>query len=1061
MVHGDDNPMRIQQLEIERFGVWEDVSLPFHERGLTVLYGPNEAGKSTLMRFVRGVLYGYKSQDEVRSGPRPTPIQCAGSLLLTHGGQNYKLRRVSKPGTRGVLEINGRQAKDNDPLLKDITGGTSEALFENIFAIGLTELQQLATLSGDEVAQQIYGLSLGPEGEQIFRAQNAFADQQKLYVGNHESSGEIQSLLSKLNTIDKELDRIDHPTAKHSQLLSRIDSVDVDIDKRKRRLTDLQRQSRGHHFLLRVWEPWKKERDLRQQLNALPVDSLDRETLDRLDEVENELADINESRKGLVTEAKRLQKEAEAIKTRPELEQHMCAVQNLHEQSREIETLQRSLDGRLSGQDPREREAQSLLSQLDGHWDIKRLNETDVAPSSMHRLMQQADTYRRSVRKRSRNVKKYKKMTASLKSREQEWSAQNRDHGTDSISESRKALRRKLSSFEELRSLNTRKEHLAKTSQLLANDRGTSTARRELPEFFWWVLAFFVFGGLALFAAGAYAAFHEYEGVAGQDAAWIVGLIYSLMGVSALGTCWTMKEHFSSQEFRFGDLGMERESVDRELYAVQESIDRIMRREADSIPHADAARLTSNIDYVPDEATLSRLRQQILELDRVETDTTGIDELRRKLSRMRQSLQDHQKEVSRARREWTESLRRFGLSETLKVSEAFNECQKIADAKQFLDNWNSKHQSEEQTRKQIDEYRRRVEELARIIEGQAFHVRDHAHVLAEWDREIKLLGERRRERTQLRQSSKEKRREASRLVDKIERIREQRGTLFTRLGVADRGEIAMKLAAIDERNELEKKIAVAHQAVVKIADSEPELAIVEEDLIAFEQSHSRTTLEDLKREIAEIESLLAADHESIGTLRQELRVIEDDRRVTSLRFDREQVVDEIREATEKWCATRLADNVVDELRQRIERDRQPATLMAASEYLKRLTCGKYHKIWTPLGQKSILVDDDRAESFGVEHLSSGTREQVFLSLRLAMIEDFARGGLELPLVLDDVTVNFDQSRTEAAVSTLLDVADGGQQITLFTCHFHLAQLFESQGVEPVWLPNLRSEFVQG
>ena len=56
------------------------------------------------------------------------------------------------------------------------------------------------------------------------------------------------------------------------------------------------------------------------------------------------------------------------------------------------------------------------------------------------------------------------------------------------------------------------------------------------------------------------------------------------------------------------------------------------------------------------------------------------------------------------------------------------------------------------------------------------------------------------------------------------------------------------------------------------------------------------------------------------------------------------------------------------------------------------------------------------------------------------------------MVLDDVVVNFDQLRTEAAVRTLLEFAEQGQQIMMFTCHLHLAHLFENQGVEPIWLP---------
>jgi len=80
-------------------------------------------------------------------------------------------------------------------------------------------------------------------------------------------------------------------------------------------------------------------------------------------------------------------------------------------------------------------------------------------------------------------------------------------------------------------------------------------------------------------------------------------------------------------------------------------------------------------------------------------------------------------------------------------------------------------------------------------------------------------------------------------------------------------------------------------------------------------------------------------------------------------------------------------------------------------------------------------------------LSSGTREAVFLSLRLALVADFSRRGIVLPLILDDVLVNFDRLRARNAARVLLDFADRGHQVLLFTCHEHIVELFTGAQVE--------------
>ncbi len=51
--------MRIKEIQIDGFGVWTGLSVSSLPDTMTVFYGPNEAGKTTLMQFVRATLYGF------------------------------------------------------------------------------------------------------------------------------------------------------------------------------------------------------------------------------------------------------------------------------------------------------------------------------------------------------------------------------------------------------------------------------------------------------------------------------------------------------------------------------------------------------------------------------------------------------------------------------------------------------------------------------------------------------------------------------------------------------------------------------------------------------------------------------------------------------------------------------------------------------------------------------------------------------------------------------------------------------------------------------------------
>ncbi len=117
-------------------------------------------------------------------------------------------------------------------------------------------------------------------------------------------------------------------------------------------------------------------------------------------------------------------------------------------------------------------------------------------------------------------------------------------------------------------------------------------------------------------------------------------------------------------------------------------------------------------------------------------------------------------------------------------------------------------------------------------------------------------------------------------------------------------------------------------------------------------------------------------------------------------------------------------------------------MQEASGYLDRLTQGRYRRVWTPLGEHALRVDDAEGNSLPVEVLSRGTREQLFLSLRLALASSYARRGATLPLMLDDVLVNFDAERAKAAAAVLRDFAAAGHQLLIFTCHEHHPQALQ-------------------
>src|SRR5207248_6930109 len=122
------------------------------------------------------------------------------------------------------------------------------------------------------------------------------------------------------------------------------------------------------------------------------------------------------------------------------------------------------------------------------------------------------------------------------------------------------------------------------------------------------------------------------------------------------------------------------------------------------------------------------------------------------------------------------------------------------------------------------------------------------------------------------------------------------------------------------------------------------------------------------------------------------------------------------------------------------RTRQPAVLEEASSAFARVTAGAYQRILPSADRESLLVLDRHAQHKRPEELSRGTAEQLYLCLRLGLAAEFARRTVSLPLIMDDVLVNFDPERAQAVARELARFS-GQHQILIFTCHPETARLF--------------------
>ena len=131
----------------------------------------------------------------------------------------------------------------------------------------------------------------------------------------------------------------------------------------------------------------------------------------------------------------------------------------------------------------------------------------------------------------------------------------------------------------------------------------------------------------------------------------------------------------------------------------------------------------------------------------------------------------------------------------------------------------------------------------------------------------------------------------------------------------------------------------------------------------------------------------------------------------------------------------LLQKILKEADRRFREEHQPDVLQKAGHYLEMITEGRYDRLFIKDDGSGLMVRGNYSERLlNAEFpLSRGTLEQIYLALRLALVEHVDSGREVVPLFLDEVLVNWDNMRLHKGLEILQEIA-GQRQIFLFTCH---------------------------
>ncbi|WP_199860102.1 ATP-binding protein, partial [Thermobifida halotolerans] len=259
-------------------------------------------------------------------------------------------------------------------------------------------------------------------------------------------------------------------------------------------------------------------------------------------------------------------------------------------------------------------------------------------------------------------------------------------------------------------------------------------------------------------------------------------------------------------------------------------------------------------------------------------------------------------------------------------------------------------------------------------------------------------------------------------------------------GVASVAELRAAIARSTAAAKLREDVELLSTTIAKAWDGG--VAAAEDEAAEVDQDALPSRLQRLEEEIAALEDERTRALRELQEARAALERIDGSSQAALAAQEREEVLAQLSEAAEEHTRLVLAHAILVRCMEEHRQANQDPILGRAQNLFGTLTGGRFRELRAETsedGATVLLARRDSGELLGMDLLSEGTRDQLYLALRLASLERYAAEGRSMPFVLDDVFMTFDEERTAAGLRVLDDLADRFQPV-VFTHHAHLADL---------------------
>lgn len=975
--------VKIKEIYIYGYGKLTDFHFP-SVTSLQVIFGENEAGKSTLMSFIHSILFGFptKQQSELRYEPKNSG-KYGGRLVLEtkdHGEVTVERIRGKAVGDVTVTLANGTVGSDE--LLRQILNGMDRRMYQSIFSFNIHGIQDVARMKGEDISR--YLLAAGTFGtDTLMNVEQHLQKEQDVLFKPSGRKPEINQMLDQLKEKDAELKKGKKLNESYTLLKQQAWQMQQEIEELQAQIHKYQQNIQTLNQDIQDFPLYQEREQIHQRLQEIGEVTFPIDGLSRLEHLEDQVRTVTSYLTTIQERKTLLENQLKTVIPDSRILENESAIQMMVEQWPQAQEWQEQMQ-RLTYE----------IEKIDEQ--MKRLGR-EIHYSEMD--IDQLTTIDLGIGMKER-IKKATKDYFALGSSEKELSKQaDAEKRTLAGIESKiEMIEDRLIPEDEFRRLSDNQKNRNRLEQLQIEYQHVKEqlhmvkmAKENNPSF---VSGFRLIIFLLLLACLMVYSFLSKQSFLA---------IFSLLGIGFLFISY------------WQEIGKKKGS--------SSSLPTLVEREKDLLEKLGEQE--KNADQLEKYAEQLDLRQEWKELLlQLEMQQNRLESVHSAIEHWKLEWRENEEILNNIKNELL-LPRHFSTDQLPDAYEILTELSKI------IQNKEQKEKNYNMVKAKYEEWASKVEELSKTetehplpINEAIIRIKNDWNKAKEYQRQYRELSVKLEE---LKNDERKWFNEKTALHNTLEE-------LLQNANAKDKDDFRKKAKEYNEFQELQSNLAILEKKFNPNAFSENEIGSMDE----LEMEKQKFT-DLVQTNSKKLENL----HKEFAQVNYEITVLEEGGTYTEKLHEFYQLRDLFNSKARQWAKVAIARQMLKLTMDRLKKDRFPKVMEKAKGYVRLLTNEEYTHIHLQEDGKFVVERKDRM-IFAPEELSQATAEQLYVAIRFALV-DVLKEEYPFPIIIDDSFVNFDNKRTNKVLELVKEISKT-TQVLFFTCHRHLLQEFSHETI---------------